>query len=100
MRRNNIGRECGISKHSRRLSKKKELQKLKENDIFDELNFCRQSTISCRWIIREKLKEQQRVVARFVASGFEEDSRQLRTDPATFSHQSFRLGMKVSISNP
>ena len=53
---------------------------------------CGESVISCTWVITEKFKEQLRVVkARLVARGFEEDSRQFRTDSQHVVNNVFNL---------
>ena len=81
-------------------AKEREIQKLKENDTFEEVKYCGQSVVSSRWVITEKWKEQQKIVkARLVARGFEEDSSQFRTDSPTCSRQSYRLVQIIAVSN-
>ena len=80
-------------------AKEKELQKLKGNNVFEEVKFSGQSVISSKWVITEKFKEQKRVLkARLVARGFEEDSSKLRTDSPTCSRQNFRLVLIIAAS--
>ena len=78
-----------------------ELEKLKKNEVFEEVPNTGQRTISSRWVFTEKLKEGKKVVkARLVARGFEENSEELgiRTDSPTCSRHSLRLVMLTAAS--
>ena len=80
-------------------AKEKELENMKENNVYELEEYKGQATISSRWIITEKYKEGKKVVkARLVARGFEEDSDKLRTDSPTCSRISFRLLIAVAAS--
>ena len=78
-------------------AKFKELDNLKKNDVFDEVSYSGQSTISCRWVFTEKNESDgtKRVKARLVARGFEENSKNLgvRTDSPTCNRHSLKMVM-------
>ena len=75
-------------------AKQKELNSLIKNDVFDEVDYKGQYTISTRWVFSEKEKEGKPTIkARLVARGFEEDSDDIRTDSPTCSKSCLRLVM-------
>jgi len=81
-------------------AKFKELENLRRNDVFDEVQFTGQPTISCRWVFTEKRREDgsKLVKARLVARGFEENSEELniRTDSPTCSRHSLKIVMMTA----
>ena len=78
----------------------KELDNLKDKNVFEEVEFKGQQTVvSSRWIVTEKDDEGKRKVkARLVARGFEEDCESLgiRTDSPTCNKYSLRLVMNTT----
>ena len=70
-----------------------ELQAWKANNVFDEVEDDGQQTVSLRWVVTEKIKDNKPVVkARLVARGFEETLEQ-RTDSPTCSKDALRVGL-------
>ena len=55
-------------------AKDKEIQNLKENDVFEWVNDDGQKAISCKWVLHEKKQPDgsRKLKARLVARGFEE----------------------------
>ena len=73
-------------------AKMKEIENMKANDVYDLVPYTGQNTISSKWIITEKIKNNAPYLkARIVAKGFEEDTSTLRTDSPTCSRESLRL---------
>ena len=76
-------------------AKAKELENLKEHDVFEEVNVKEANhinSISTRWVITEKFADGERVTkARLVARGFEEDSSDMMKDSPTCTKESLRL---------
>ena len=73
-------------------AKENELKNLIENEVFEEVPFENQTTVSTRWVISEKFKDGvKRTKARLVARGFEEDTRNLRIDSPTCSRECLRM---------
>ena len=78
-------------------AKERELRKLVENNVYTTVPYTGQKLISSKWHMTEKYKDNKKVVkARLVARGFEEDSKQLRTDSPTLSRQALRMIYFVS----
>ena len=81
-------------------AKEKELRSLIKNDVFEEVDFDAQKTISTRWVFTEKIVNDKRVVkARLVARGFEEKDLSLRTDSPTCSKYALRLVMVSAVTH-
>ena len=81
-------------------AKEKELANLKKNEVFDEIPFSNQRTISSRWVFTEKNNDGKRTVkARLVARGFEENSEGYRTDSPTCSKHALRTVMMTASTN-
>ena len=75
-------------------AKMKEIENLKKYEVFDVVPYTGQKTISSRWVVTEKFKDNQRKVkARLVARGFEENAYDVRTDSPTCSREAMRLVM-------
>ena len=80
-------------------AKVKELENMKSNHVFEEVEYTGQKTISSRWVYTEKYKEGEQVVkARLVARGFEEKEKDLLTESPTCSKESVRLVMITAAS--
>ena len=81
-------------------AKLKELDNLKEHDVFEEINVketnC-SNPISTRWVVSEKYVDGEQVTkARLVARGFEEDSSKMIKDSPTCTKESLRLVFTVA----
>ena len=73
-------------------AKEKESKNMIENDVFERVPFYDQETVSCKWVFIEKFVNEKKVVKLcVVASGFEKDFSNLRTDYPTCSKQSICL---------
>ena len=74
------------------LAKEKEVRKWIENHVFNEVEDKGQPTITVRWVITEKLVDNEVVTnARLVARGFEEDTARLKKDSPTCSRESVHI---------
>ena len=70
-------------------AKEKEIQKWRDNNVFEEVEDVGQNTISVRWVITEKIIENKEATnARLVARGFEEETEKLKKDSPTCSRES------------
>ena len=73
-------------------AKEKEIKNWIKNDVFEEVEDIGQNYISVRWVITEKIKEDQTTTkARLVARGFEEDSSEILKDAPTCSREAVRI---------
>ena len=74
-------------------AKKKEINNLKEHNVYEEVNNTRKERcISARWILTEKYVDGKKIVkARLVARGFEEDSSMMTKDSPTCTKESLRI---------
>ena len=73
-------------------AKEKEIENWKENGVYEEVENIGQTTVTARWVVTNKVKDDQRSIkARLVARGFEEDIGDLRKDSPTCSKESVRL---------
>ena len=74
-------------------AKERELNSLKENNVFNWVEDHGEESVSCKRVFTEKQKENGSKVlkARLVAQGFEEKSMNERTDYSTCSHQVLRM---------
>ena len=80
-------------------AQEKELETWIENDVFEEIEDRGQRTISVRWIITEKTKNDQIVTkARLVARGFEENTDDLQKDSPTCSRRAIRMLIAIAAS--
>ena len=68
------------------LAKQREIQNLKDHQVYVEVEDKGQNCINTRWIITEKVVDSNTVIkARLVAKGFQEQIKDdLRTDSPTF----------------
>ena len=73
-------------------AKLRELENWKNNTIFNEVEDERQSQVSVRWVITEKIVEGvARTKARLVARGFEINSNCIRKDSPTCGKENLRI---------
>ena len=74
-------------------AKETEMKNLEDNDVFEWVSDNGQRTVSCRWVITEKEKDDgsKLTKARLVARGFEDVLLSERTDSPTCTKQSLRL---------
>jgi hypothetical protein len=71
-----------------------EIENWKTNSVFEEVPDAGQRAISLRWVITEKIKDDNNVIkARLVARGFEESLQEKRTDSPTCSKDALRLAL-------
>ena len=74
-------------------AKERELNNLKDKNVSDRVEDHGQDTVSYKWDFTEKRKENgsKMLKARLVAQGFEEKSKNERTDSPTCSRQALRM---------
>ena len=78
-------------------AKEREIQNLRDNDVFETVEECGQPFVTCKWVITEKMKNGEKVVkARLVARGFEENIHNARTDSPTCSRQSLNIAFATA----
>ena len=81
-------------------AKEKEIDSWKQNDVYEEMEDLGQETISVRWVITEKLRENAPIIkARLVARGFEENTCELDKHSPTCSKEAVRLALSIASSN-
>ena len=82
-------------------AKLKELDNLKNNNVFKWVNNNGQKAVSTKWVVTEKINEDgsKRLKARLVARGFEEKLIGQKTDSPTCSRQALRLVFVVASTN-
>ena len=76
-------------------AKQEELQKLKNFNVFNEIQYTGQECISTRWVLTKKGKEYR---ARLVAKGFQEQE-EIRTDSPTVGKSITRIAFAIATSN-
>ena len=80
-------------------AKQKEIQNMKDNDVYEEVPYTGQRTVSSRWVLTEKFKDgEKKVKARLVARGFEEADIELIVESPTCTKESVRLVMVTAAS--
>ena len=74
-------------------AKERELNSLKENNLFNGVEDHGQVSVSCKWVFTEKQMENvsKMLKARLVTQGSEEKCRNERTDSPMCSWQAFRM---------
>ena len=74
-------------------AKKREIENLIANDVYETVEDQGQKAVSCKWVITEKQTSEygRKVKARLVARGFEEMLADKRVDSPTCSRQGLRL---------
>ena len=81
-------------------AKKKEIDNLTANKVFDVVPYTNQKTISSRWVPTERYKDGKKIIkTRLVARGFEEDSSKIRKDSPTCGRESLRLVFLAAVLN-
>ena len=78
-------------------AKRKEIDSWIENEVFEEVEWEGQKTISVRWIVTEKIKKEGKVIkARLVARGFEEELEEsITSESPTCSKEVLRIALFV-----
>ena len=81
-------------------AKEKEINNLKEHDVFEVVEDRGQKTVSCRWVFKEKQNPDGStwLKGRLVARGFEERLLDKKVDSPTCSRQSLRLALITATS--
>ena len=74
-------------------AKQKELEKFRDNDVYEEVDNTNQSTVGVRWVVTKK--PDGSVKARLVALGYQEKSSDIRKDSPTCNRDSIRLLLTV-----
>ena len=78
-------------------AKNRELENWKENNVYEEVENTGQATMSVRWVVTEKIKNNESVFkARLVARGFEEDSSELQKDAPTCLKESVKIALAIA----
>lgn len=80
-------------------AKRIEIENWKENEVFEEVEWEGQTTISVRWVVTEKHnKEGKTVKARLVARGFEEELEEsVITESPTCSKEALRMALTIML---
>ena len=82
------------------IAKEKEIQNWIDNNVFEEVEDRRQKAITVRWVITEKMREENIVTkARLVARGFEENTTNLPKDSPTVSREAIRFLIVLAALN-
>lgn len=80
-------------------AKENEIKNWHDNEVYEEVDYNCQTTISVRWVITEKQKENKKIIkARLVARGYEEDTDGISTDSPTCSKEALRISLAVMAS--
>ena len=79
-------------------AKERELNSLKENNVFNWVEDQGQDSVSCKCVFTEKQKENgsKMLKARLVAQGFDEKTMNNRTDSPTHSRQVLRIAFVLA----
>ena len=82
-------------------AKIKELDNLKQYNVFEEVHMTDQPLIGVRWVVTEKFKNGEKTTkARLVAKGYQEkEDHDLRKDSPTALKESLRMVVALAISN-
>ena len=81
-------------------AKETELLNWKNNNVYTEVEDEGQSAMSVRWVVTRKVKSGRQVTkARLVARGFEESSKEFRTDSPTCAKETLRVAFLLIASN-
>ena len=76
-----------------------ELNKWKENKVYDTFNDCDEKFIDLRWVLSEKsINGELKVKARLVAKGFQEENPDVLSDSPTCTKESMRLILNIVAS--
>ena len=89
-----------IDKTKLALSRVEELNKWKENDVYETVELRNQKFITTRWVNTEKfVNGRSNIKSRLVARGFQEENSDLPTDSPTCTKEGLRLVLSVIASN-
>ena len=80
-------------------AKTDDIKKWKENHAYKTIYYEGQKTIITTWVLTESRLIEKTRLARLVAWGFEEDSSEILKDSPTCTKGSFRLILKIMVSN-
>lgn len=80
-------------------AKRKEIENWQENEVFEEVEWEGQPTISVRWVVTEKHSKEGKIIkARLVARGFEEELEEnIVTESPTCSKEVLRLALAIML---
>ena len=88
---------CEEKKQRLQLAKQAEIEKWREENVFQEVEEVGQEKISTTWVVTEKLKDGKTVIkARLVARGYEEDKNDIRADSPTCMKDSVRMMLGIT----
>ena len=77
-----------------------ELKKWRDDDVYEQVIFQRQSCITLRWVNTYKMMNgQKKIKSRLVARGFEENQEVPWTDSSTCAKETLRNLLTVIASN-
>ena len=77
-----------------------ELKKWRDDDVYEQITFQRQSCITLRWVNTYKMMNgQKKIKSRLVARGFEENQEVPWTDSSTCAKETLRNLLTVIASN-
>ena len=77
-----------------------ELKKWRDNDVYEQITFQRQSCITLRWVNKYKMiNGQKKIRSRLVARSFEENQEVPWTDSPTRAKETLRILLIVTASN-
>ena len=77
-----------------------ELKKWRDNDVYEQITFQRQSCITLRWVNKYKIiNGQKKIRSRLVARSFEENQEVPWTDSPTCAKETLRILLIVTASN-
>ena len=81
-------------------AKLKELKKWRDNDVYEQITFQRQSCITLRWVNKSKIiNGQKKIRSRLVARSFEENQEVPWADSPTRAKETLRILLIVTASN-
>ena len=81
-------------------AKLKELKKWRDNDVYEQITFQRQSCITLRWFNKYKMiNGQKKIRSRLAARSFEENQEVPWTDSPTCAKETLRILLIVTASN-
>ena len=77
-----------------------EIEKWKENHVFEPIYYDGQKKITTRWVLTERFANgKKKIKARLVAQGFKEDSSEILKDSPTCTTESLRFILTIMASN-
>ena len=89
----------GIDEKDLMQAKVEELNKWKQNNVYETVKFSGQSCVSVRWVTTTKfVNGKRKVKSRFVARGFEEKDDDFLSDSPTCAKESLRIALSIIAS--